>query len=567
MTARVSELPAGLRTWAPWLSALTPDLCWGLAPMLHGLDDLIHRRDLQGGTDGPLDGYDGFTNRGTPDRIALSEWLIADELPLEFLRRAASNELNYLKPAHQRPPSTGRVVLLLDAGPSQLGPPRLAQIAAIVVLARRAVVRDSELVVGLLQQNPGEWLPTPLEDLFPTWRRFRSQLDASSDDVDAWLETTGPGEVWTVANVDLAEQIDRKNVIAVAEGRWGAGGATSLQVNLGFDSIELHLPHRDLALRAMRGAEFRRSGARGGVLEAHSGPISAPTFNGSPKVVLCRGESSDLLLSATVSGSGPISKTKRHSVGGPILAAAPLIRRVVSIICDDDALRVRVIGKDFHRIANLTAPVGSLDLDEDAIANATSGAIAPLFYYQGGLYFRVGNRWYYLGKDGLQHLPGVVSITPGAAQDKPLIADGAGTFGINFPDRQDIRNAVASAGWVAASADGRTWMTACNPDWPRHNASDRTRFGETVVVGENDTVIGLAVSEDEPGLITVSPSGVIVRIVSHRQVRTLTRWSGGAGLPSAHPVEPWIAVQKTPETVEIGNYQSGELIQTLRGQG
>src|SRR5688500_7739745 len=95
-----TQLPPGLEPWGEALGALQPEFVSGLLPMLHGVDDLIHRRDAGQGDSGPLDGYAGIANRGTPERILISEWLLADEAPMEFLRRASEHELMYLAPAH-----------------------------------------------------------------------------------------------------------------------------------------------------------------------------------------------------------------------------------------------------------------------------------------------------------------------------------------------------------------------------------------------------------------------------------------------------------------------------------
>ena len=52
-------------------------------------------------TAGVPDGFDGITDRGHPDRLLMSQWLLAQEVPLEFARRAAEGELLYLAPARQ----------------------------------------------------------------------------------------------------------------------------------------------------------------------------------------------------------------------------------------------------------------------------------------------------------------------------------------------------------------------------------------------------------------------------------------------------------------------------------
>jgi hypothetical protein len=69
--------------------------------------------------------------------MVIGEWLLADELPDEFLRRAAAGELLYLGTAHRHDPPHGVVRVLVDTGPDQLGAGRLVQLAALIVVHRR----------------------------------------------------------------------------------------------------------------------------------------------------------------------------------------------------------------------------------------------------------------------------------------------------------------------------------------------------------------------------------------------------------------------------------------------
>ena len=61
---------------------------------------------------GELRGYDGLTRRGSPERLLISEWLLATEAPDEFVRRAAFNEQAFLRPAFRQPQGGRRAVAL-----------------------------------------------------------------------------------------------------------------------------------------------------------------------------------------------------------------------------------------------------------------------------------------------------------------------------------------------------------------------------------------------------------------------------------------------------------------------
>ena len=95
----------------------------------------------------------------------MSRWALAEVMPDEFLRRAVSGELLHLQPARRSGQLRGRLAVLLDAGPDQLGAPQLLQLAALIVLPRHAARRGSELLVGILGDPPGQWRSGPAESL------------------------------------------------------------------------------------------------------------------------------------------------------------------------------------------------------------------------------------------------------------------------------------------------------------------------------------------------------------------------------------------------------------------
>lgn len=64
-------------------------------------------------------------------------------------------------------------------------------------------------------------------------------------------------------------------------------------------------------------------------------------------------------------------------------------------------------------------------------------------------------------------------------------------------------------------------------------------------------------------LLTVTQSGLVLRLASVKGIRTLTRWSGGLGLPSVHPTAPMVAVCRDG-FVEVGNFLTGVQLMVLR---
>ena len=153
----MKALPPSLDAWASWLSWFSPELQSVLTVFLHRLAPLLgplDRPDREGRDD--VDGLGDLHRRGTYQRLLSSEWLLAIDLPDEFLRRAVSHEHLFLAP-RRRAPRNGRVfVALFDAGPLQLGAPRVAHVAMWILLARRAAQAGGWLRWGVLQA-PGQW--------------------------------------------------------------------------------------------------------------------------------------------------------------------------------------------------------------------------------------------------------------------------------------------------------------------------------------------------------------------------------------------------------------------------
>lgn len=149
-------LPAALQPWHAWLQWFSPGpaahigtLVQRLHPLLGPFHDQSH-----GGRREP-DGLDGLRQRGAYERLLVTEWLLAEEVPEEFLRRAAMGEHLFLATCPRRGEPERLIVALFDAGPLQLGGPRLAHLALWVLLAQRAMEAGGTLRWGVLQA-PGE---------------------------------------------------------------------------------------------------------------------------------------------------------------------------------------------------------------------------------------------------------------------------------------------------------------------------------------------------------------------------------------------------------------------------
>jgi len=147
-------LPPALRPWQAQLSILPPELALSVGPWIARLALAIGTLSNERSTvSGEPQGYGGLARRGPYERLLISEWLLAEELPNEFLRRATDGEHVFYELSHSEPAGEQRTVVLFDAGPAQTGPPRIAQLALLLLFAQRAAAVDAVFQWGVLQDR------------------------------------------------------------------------------------------------------------------------------------------------------------------------------------------------------------------------------------------------------------------------------------------------------------------------------------------------------------------------------------------------------------------------------
>jgi hypothetical protein len=259
----MSALPESLRPWATELSLFPEDLALSLgahvARLAAALGPLRARSEVEGGEP---QGYDGLTRRGSPERLLMSEWLMALEVPDEFVRRAAFGEQAFLRPAFRQPQGGRRVVALLDAGPDQLGAPRIAHLALLVVLARRAEAAGAGFAWGVLQSPPRKAPFTTVEAAaIGQWLKAASARPPSDEQLAAWREALqwgrSPDDVWLVGGARLSRLQGCEGLSRVAVEEVIAPGARRLAVEVRPVSrpsreVVLELPPAPQCVRLLR---------------------------------------------------------------------------------------------------------------------------------------------------------------------------------------------------------------------------------------------------------------------------------------------------------------------------
>lgn len=211
------NLPEPLEPWAAAFEVVAPDVALSLGPSVAKLAVAIgplRTRSLVGS--GDPDGYDGLTRRGSYERLLLSEWALIDAAPDEFLRRAVMRELGFHQRVFRETAKARASVALFDAGPTEVGAPRIAHLALLLLLAQRARDAGARFAWGVLQMPPGATLPwsglrldvTP--DNVDWLQRMRFSMGAADTDLDAWVDLERRGgpwdDLWLIGPDDLSRR-------------------------------------------------------------------------------------------------------------------------------------------------------------------------------------------------------------------------------------------------------------------------------------------------------------------------------------------------------------------------
>ncbi len=141
-----------LASWRTELGIFPDPIAEALGPLVQRLAAAIGRFGSSSRAGADPDGFDGVATRGPYDRLLASEWLLASEAPDEFLRRAAMGEHLFTKLARREPLGGTRSIVVFDAGPSQLGSPRLVHLVLLLVLRYRARAAGADFRWCVLQQ-------------------------------------------------------------------------------------------------------------------------------------------------------------------------------------------------------------------------------------------------------------------------------------------------------------------------------------------------------------------------------------------------------------------------------
>ena len=253
------EIPRALQPWAEPLALFGDVVHDGLGRWLHPLRALLGPLTTPAAaTSGDPDGYSGLSRRGSYDRLLLSEWALALEAPDEFLRRAATGEHVFMAPAFREPKGRSACVALLDCGPWQLGGPRLAHLAALVVLQQRAEEGGASFQFGVLQDTERKLQALDSVSV-PRWLAARTTSTAPehADDWTTALQPLDPPDRWLVGGPDLRDAATRlrAGLLEIEECIGPEGRVLRIRARRPGQAggqVELPLPDADTCVRILR---------------------------------------------------------------------------------------------------------------------------------------------------------------------------------------------------------------------------------------------------------------------------------------------------------------------------
>ncbi len=354
------QLPRALAPWAHLLDLFAPPLALGLGGWVRKLalaiGPLATSHPRAGDT--PV-GYGGLSRRGTYERLLMSEWLLAEELPDEFLRRAAMGEHLFLRVDHAAPAGSRGSLMLLDVGPGQLGSPRLVHLAALIVLARRAETAGAEFAWGIVQDGSHTLRRELSSASVGGLLAARSGVPANAAMLESWQASVGtlaPDDAWLVTDARLATATSsaawppaRLAVADVLEPGVSRVDVAVVRARRSEARVVLELPAPVACLRLLRDPFADRPAAPGiqvGAIAPHGGLV----FLG-PAMVAARTRAGAVLIGALSSKHREVRRPWRFEPppGERVLALDALGGRVQVVTVRGDDLTVYFLAKNGGR--------------------------------------------------------------------------------------------------------------------------------------------------------------------------------------------------------------------------
>lgn len=378
------DLPVGMAAWAQPLSVLPDDLALMLAPWVGRLSiaigPLAHTQRQQSGEP---DGYSGLARRGSYERLVTTEWGVADLFPEEFLRRAATGEHLFLDLARQEPRGGQRTIAIVSAGPSQMGAPRLAHVAALIVLARRAAAAGATFSWGVLEDDLFRLHEGLDEGSISRLLAARTAVAAEHDALTRWSSVLGDDKTrdfWFVGDDDDGARCAALGAsrIVVRDVLSPSARLLEIDVERRTQNAKLHLelPDPDLCARLLRDPFGRAEGGGARVAQSMGKATEVRFAPGARRLIIRLDDGSY--------ETWPLPSSPRDKVGAPRRWSPPKGYSVVAVGIGKRALLAAIATKadvtalhlcyaDNHRL-RVSLPLHAVD----ALAKAFETGEPPI---------------------------------------------------------------------------------------------------------------------------------------------------------------------------------------------
>ncbi len=353
----MTDWPPSLQAWAPELRIFARELLGSIAPLCDRLAHAIGplRISTERRSDEP-NGYSALSRRGPYERLLISEWVLQLEHEDEFIRRATSGEQLFVELERRSPAVALEAWLLLDTGPSQLGTPRIAHLAALIAFTRRA--REAGVILHWaplwsFEQPAHEALN---QATLQTWISARTAWEPHEGVLDRWAGQWPAREdverdVWLIGGDSSAQLASERGWSSIAVDDSSGDGSTSLELRVTpakkrrTTTVNVALPAVPSQVRLLRDP-FDRSRPR---------PQPAPIIPGTKRVIplvptteLVFSHDGHRLLARTEAGSVvaiPIRNSARAGYGWPTLAELPPVTSLIATVWGSRRARALVVAK------------------------------------------------------------------------------------------------------------------------------------------------------------------------------------------------------------------------------
>jgi hypothetical protein len=361
------NLPPSLARWSKYLNIFPEEISLALGPIIQRISMAVGSpRSQFKEKEGEPDGFDGLNRRGGYERLLLSEWMLADEMQEEFMRRAVMGEHLFLNPARCSPVGTRASLALFDAGPSQLGSPRIAHLAALIVLANRADTAGASFGWGVLQQSEMPLFREVTSSNIMRLLEARSHRETTNTEVRAWesrVDTwSGMDDVWLIGGERLSRLEAGKGTSRLYVKDPLDAGARQLSLSVCSASnssreLVLDLPADKISTRLLRDP-FDVAVADIQKVERSLSPGSNLLFDSSGRKLFARGERWGVTAfnvpNSPLAGSGKPRKYRTHR-WQTVSAVGGVGRRAIALISGQD----HFVRLEFCRQGTAKLPAGN----------------------------------------------------------------------------------------------------------------------------------------------------------------------------------------------------------------